>query len=129
MTPIQIKQPEQILEYYRYNLDVTTIVVGYQNEIFLGSEKDMWILPGKTYLIPTAVKCWYPNGNVGLTMSCSWMTNINVIPQIHTDDCEIFLKVRNAGLLPTKIHAGKMFARLIVIPKTECHIVHTKGQS
>jgi hypothetical protein len=126
MAAIIKQQKEPVLEYLDY--DLGSMEISYNKEILLGTYIDKWIFPGKIYLIPTGIRFWYPDNTVGLTIAPIWANKLQVIPQIHGDEQEIWLKVKNPGILPNKIYAGEKIANLMVIPKMECHIV-SKGWS
>lgn len=131
MIQVLNQKPEPILEYQTYEEKCESIIINEkEKEIFLGSDRTMWLLPGRTYYVPTGVRFWFPENSIGLITSNTWMNpKIHVHSTIAVSDCEIYLRVQNIGFLPRPIVCGQMLANLIVIPKMECHIINTKGQS
>lgn len=126
-----MKQPDPVLEYQLYDSTCESIVINEkEKEIFLGPDRNMWLWPGRTYYVPTGARFWFPDNSIGLIFSNTWMNpKLHVHSTIAISDCEVYLRVQNIGFLPRPIIAGQMLASLIVIPKLECHVVNTKGQS
>lgn len=115
---------------YQSDASCQTLVYDQDKQIFLCSGINKLVFPGKTYTIPTGIKAWLPCDFIGLIVN-SYLLNpkLQVIPQIVLDDCYICIQIRNTGILPVKILEEEILANLILIPKLECHIVSTKGQS
>ena len=120
------KKPEPILEYLDY--DLGSVKCTEDKQIILGSYLNMWIWPGKTYIIPTGVRFWFPDNSMGLILGFPFSSRFEVIPQLCEDDCEAWIKIKNPGFLPKLLRSNEMLATLTVIPKVECHIV-SKGWS
>jgi hypothetical protein len=129
MAEITFKKPDFILEYHAYN-ESCIVINEKEQEIFLSSDRDMWLFPGRTYVVPTGVRFWFPDNAVGLITENIWMDyKLQIHSSITVSDCEAWLIVQNIGFLPRRIHVGQMLAAMTVIPKIECHINNTKRQS
>ena len=122
-TSMHMEPQENILEYETDTKRRT--IICHRQEVYLGIEKDKWIFPGRTYVLPTHVKILsIPPNTVGLITRCPWVkSNIDVVPQIIRYGGYIFIEVRNIGFLPTRISAEQILANLTILNRPDCHIV------
>lgn len=120
------RQQENILEY-QSDANCHTMVCSKQ-EMYLASEVDKWLFPGKIYTIPTGIRMWLPENSVAILTRCPWVRQkIEVIPQVIMNDSFIWIQVQNVGILPTKVLEEEILASLVVVPRTECHIINVRG--
>lgn len=120
------RQQENILEY-QSDANCYTMVCSKQ-EMYLASEVDKWLFPGKIYTIPTGIRMWLPENSVAILTRCPWVrSKIEVIPQVIMNDSFICIQIRNIGILPTKVLEEEILASLVIVPRTECHIINVRG--
>lgn len=123
---INKRQKENILEY-QSDSHCHTMICSNQ-EMYVASEVDKWLFPGKIYTIPTGIRLWLPENSVVMLTRCPWLNQkIEVIPQIIMNDSFVCVQVRNIGILPTKIQEEEMLGALTVVPRLECHIINVRG--
>lgn len=126
------KKPEPILEYEELNYNPALIV--QNNRILIKSNQNALIFPGCTKVIDVGLKVWIPKGHVGLIIKNALYTgpNLQLDTEVIYDDefgTWIILNVTNRGWLPIKITHNSKLADLLIVPRIECHIVNTEGQS
>ena len=120
-------EKENILEY-QSDASCQTIRHYDNSEIYIASEIDKWLFPGKIYTIPTGVRIWLPEESVAmLTRNSMLNPKIEIIPQVILNDTYIEIQVRNIGILPVKIMEEEILAIMSVVPRLECHIINIRG--
>lgn len=116
-----------ILEYQEDSHCHTMICNSNGKELYVASEINKWIFPGKIYSIPTGICLFLPENSIAILVRCLSSTKLEIIPQIIACDGFINIQVRNIGILPIKIFEKEILASLHIIPKLECHVVKIKN--
>jgi hypothetical protein len=118
-----------ILEYkeYRHTLFID------EKRIYIKPDKNYWLFPGIPRKINVGLQLWIPNNCIGL-LNKSNCLGLNVqldTKVIHNIDgiSMPFIEVVNRGWIPIKLDNNAIIAELSIIPKKECYIVNTEGQS
>lgn len=127
MSTILKHQKDNILEY-QSDANCNTFRYANGEDIYVASEIDKWLFPGKIYSIPTGIRIWLPEESVAiLTRRPMLHPKLEVIPQTILNDSFIEIQVRNMGILPIKILEEEILASMVVIPRLECHIINIRG--
>ena len=104
-------------------------VIRCNQEMYLASEIDKWVFPGKICSIPTGVRIvGMPDNSAILITPCPWLhaKKWTIIPQVLVGNGYVFIGVLNTGILPIKISKEQLLASVTVVPRTECHVINAK---
>ncbi len=105
-----------------------------KTHMYIKPDKSYWLFPGVVKRINLHLQLAIPQNCIGLITKSNFLnSNIQLDTKvIHDTDgvaLVLFIEVVNRGWLPKKLSDENIIAELLVIPKTECHIVNMKGQS
>ena len=124
-----ITKSEPVLEYK--DLEENSTLIIEKDKLSIKSNERFWLFPGRTRIIDTKLCLYIPYNSVGLiTKNNHLNSNIQLDSQViysnNNFNC-VYISITNRGILPVKINYETKLADLIILSKTECHIVNSKG--
>jgi hypothetical protein len=124
------RKKEPVLEYEE---DKHVLLID-KTRIYIKPDKDYWLFPGIVKRICLNLQLTIPEGCIGLLVKSNFLSakiqfDTKVIHDTDGVALVLFVEMVNRSLLPKKLSDENIIAELLVMPKTECHIVNTKGQS
>lgn len=124
---LRMHREEHILEWTPTIPEISS-VIKEKTEYYVCTAKDCWVFPWKDTQLPINVNTMSVSDNVcGIATTCAFCEDrLNVYPRIVTSLFDVsFLRARGKGILPKRVKAGTMVARIVFVKQIECQLVLT----